>query len=84
MRNPVKDNGLSEVTKDMVTFAYTNYTASSRDSDWSIRTNAAHMATDWRYGVGILHKMRIRNELNPESRNYFFNFNHTSWNPWYE
>ena len=61
----MKEYSLSKVTKDMVTYAYTNYTAHSRDSDWSIRTNAAYMATDWRYGIGILHKMRIRNQLNP-------------------
>lgn len=78
------DYGLSEGTQDMVNYAYTDYNGNNRNNDWSIRSNGAHLATDWRYGVGILHKMRIRQELKPNSRNFFFNFNHTGWNPWYD
>ena len=74
--------GLSEGTQDMVNYAYTDYNGNNRNADWSIRSNGAHLATDWRYGVGILHKMRIRQECEPNSRNFFFNFNHTGWNPW--
>ena len=42
------------------------------------------MATDWRYGVGLMHKQILRKEYNPDAVNYMFNFNHTAsyWLDW--
>lgn len=75
------NRGLSENAADALVYAYTNYTGDQRNADWSIRTMAAYMSTDWRYGAAIKHKMRIRSEENPNAKNFFYNFNHT--NHWY-
>ena len=47
----------------MVNYAYTNYEGNKRNSDWFIRTSASYMATDWRYGSALKHKMLLRTEV---------------------
>lgn len=70
--------GLPDKTVNMVNYAYTNYTGMNRNADWSIRTNAAYMATDWRYLAASMHKMHLRSEYNKNAVNYMFNFNYTA------
>jgi len=72
------DLGLPDKTVNMVNYAYTDYNGMNRYEDWFIRTNAAYMATDWRYGVGLMHKQILRKEYNSDAVNYMFNFNHTA------